>query len=211
MLFTVIALWYINIFGFLVWPWPQPGIIFVCFKHLNCLLNTCNSHVALYLAWVSIWLVEETFGTKFWSNWSQRAQVNTYSNLFVNNSLSTREMLTTVYVIKNHLIYLSLPKCKKLLRKKILNVLRCFSVSAKTSTRKYMSNQKVQWFFWRFLKNFRLTKAFYLKISYSCFCKYRFYFSNFVFLNIHLTIHFLQTWFMGTGLLFYTLVKSLTR
>ena len=142
MLFTVIALWYINIFGFLVWPWPQPGIIFVCFKHLNCLLNTCNSHVALYLAWVSIWLVEETFGTKFWSNWSQRAQVNTYSNLFVNNSLSTREMLTTVYVIKNHLIYLSLPKCKKLLRKKILNVLRCFSVSAKTSTRKHMPNQQ---------------------------------------------------------------------
>ena len=178
---------------------------------MNCLLNTCNSHVALHLTWSSIWLLEETFGTKFWRNWSQRAQMNYCPTLFVNNSLSTRQMLTTVYAIKNHWIYLSLPKCRKFLRKKILNVLRCFSVSAKTSTRKYMSNQKVQWFFWGFLKNFHLTKAFYLKISYSYFCKYRFYFSNFVFLNIHLTIHFLQTSFIGTGLLFYTLVKSLTR
>ena len=37
-----------------------------------------------------------------------------------------------------------------------------------------------------------------------------FFFSNFLFLNIHLTIYFVQTLFMGTGLLFYTLVESLT-
>ena len=70
---------------------------------------------------------------------------------------------------------------------------------------------KVQRFFCGFLKNLHLTKVFYVKISYSDCCKYRFYFSSFLFLNIHLTFHFVQTLFMGTGLLFYTLVESLTR
>ena len=130
----------------------------------------------MYLAWVSrkSWKrhlvqtfgvighkeLEETFGTKFWSNWSQRAQVNSYSALFVNNSLSARQMLTTVYAIKNHWIYLSLPKCRKFLRKKILNVLRCFSVSAKTSTRKYMLNQQSATVFLRIFEELSSHKSF---------------------------------------------------
>ena len=186
----------------------------------------------MYLAWVSrkSWKrhlvqtfgvighkeLEETFGTKFWSNWSQRAQVNSYSALFVNNSLSARQMLTTVYAIKNHWIYLSLPKCRKFFRKKVLNTKFWMCCDVLAFLRKRLPGNicwinKVQRFFYGFLKNFHLTKAFYLKISYSYCCKYRFYVSNFLFLNIHLTIHFVQTLSMGTGLLFYTLVESWTR
>ena len=91
--FAVISLQLMNIFYFLVLLCLQATVY--KYRYLSWifeyLLNTFNLHIALNLVWVSIWLVEETFGTKCWSNWSLSWELKwTFdSTLFVNNFLST--------------------------------------------------------------------------------------------------------------------------